>query len=132
MAESEKPILNRVGIKNHKLMEAQFNWSLEAYEEHGNLHLKWNTTAPFRAQQGWVCVYSKEEFPVNPNDNKKKWSWDNENKPAWDTGLPWGTGWYCAYIAEASPNGPYVYFMKLITTKDMGPNVAKRNESLAQ
>ncbi|HJS00776.1 MAG TPA: hypothetical protein VJ780_07575 [Flavobacterium sp.] len=104
--------------------KSTFTWQLEAYEKQGNLFLKWSTNAPFRAQQGRIYVY-KSGFPEKPTDNAKAWSWDNEHKPEWDTKLPWGTGWNCAYIAEEPANGPYAYFIKLTTTKEMGPNVAR-------
>jgi hypothetical protein len=104
--------------------KSNFTWQLEAYEKQGNLFLKWSTNAPFRAQQGRVYVY-KSGFPSKPTDNAKAWSWDNEHKPEWDTKLPWGTGWNCAYVAEEPSNGPYVYFIKLTTTKEMGSNVAR-------
>lgn len=108
----------------------KFEWNLEAYQKQGNLWLKWSTSAPFRAQQGRVYVYKGNNFPSNPTDDSKAWSWDNEHKPEWNTGLPWGTGWNCAYIAEAPANGPYVYFMKLTTTSEMGPNVARVHEEV--
>jgi hypothetical protein len=103
---------------------AKLEWTLDAFEKQGNLWLRWSTNAPFRAQKGRVYVY-KGAFPANPTDNDKTWSWDNENKPEWDTKLPWGTGWNCAYIAEKPADGPYVYFIKLTTTSEMGPNVAR-------
>ncbi|MBF03804.1 MAG: hypothetical protein CMP76_10960 [Flavobacterium sp.] len=105
-------------------MTAQFEWKLEAYQKQGNLWLRWSTNAPFRAQQGRIYVY-KGGFPANPTDNDKKWTWDTDHNHDWDTGLVWGTGWNCAYIAEAPKNGPYVYFMKLTTDAKMGPDVAK-------
>ncbi|HBK55493.1 MAG TPA: hypothetical protein DDZ76_04295 [Xanthomonadales bacterium] len=96
----------------------QYTWTLEAYQQHGNLWLKWQTNAPFRAQQGRITVYKSTSFPSNPTDNVDKWSWDNENGggSGWDTGLSWGSNWYCAWIAEKSPNGPYTYVTKLTTS----------------
>lgn len=107
------------------MASATYTWTLEAFEQQGKLWLKWSTTAPFRAQQGQIHVYKGSSFPSDPTKDTEKWSWDNENKPSWNTGLNWGTDWHCAYIAEASPNGPYVYMIKLITTGTMGPDVAK-------
>lgn len=106
------------------MASASFTWNLEAYQSQGYLWLKWNTNAPFRAQQGQIHVY-KGSFPSDPTKETRVWSWDNENNRNWNTGLPWGTGWNCAYIAEASPNGPYVYFIKLTTNATMGPDVAR-------
>lgn len=111
------------------MSQASFNWNLEAYESHGNLWLRWNTNAPFRAQQGQIHVY-KAGFPSDPTKDTAAWSWDNENNRNWDSGQKWGTGWNCAYIAEASPNGPYTYFIKLTTTSAMGPNVSKVQEAV--
>jgi hypothetical protein len=91
-----------------------YTWNLEAFQRQGNLWISWGTTAPFRAQQGQLMVYSGQSFPFNPQDDVKTWKWDSEAGP-WDTGLPWGTGWYCAWIAERSPNGPYVYAVQLVT-----------------
>lgn len=108
------------------MASANFTWTLEAFEQQGNLWLKWSQTAPFRAQQGQIHVYSGDHFPSDPTKETKAWSWDNEHKPSWDTGLKWGTGWHCAYIAEASPNGPYKYFIQLITTATQGPDIAKK------
>lgn len=106
------------------MASSTFTWNLEAYESKGNLCLKWSTNAPFRAQQGQIHVYSGNGFPSDPTKDTKKWSWDNENNRDWNTGLPWGTGWHIAYIAERSPNGPYTYFIQMITTGTMGPDVA--------
>jgi hypothetical protein len=94
---------------------ASYTWYLNAYQLHGNLWLSWSTTAPFRAQQGQIMVYTGEFFPANPQDNVKVWQWDNLNSGGWDTGLPWGAGWYCAWNAQKSPNGPYAYIVKLVT-----------------
>ena len=109
------------------MAQAQFEWTLNAYEKQGNLWLEWSTNSPFRAQQGQIHVYNSG-FPSNPQDDTKAWSWDNVNQNQtihWDSGLRWGTGWNCAYIAEASENGPYKYFIQLTTDASMGPDVAK-------
>ena len=94
---------------------ASYTWYLNAYQLHGNLWLSWSTTAPFRAQQGQIMVYSTPSFPSNPQDNVKAWQWDNVNSGGWDTGQPWGSDWYCAWNAQKSPNGPYAYAVQLIT-----------------
>ncbi|QIG99208.2 MULTISPECIES: hypothetical protein [unclassified Bradyrhizobium] len=94
---------------------ATHTWYLNAYQLHGNLWLSWQTTAPFRAQQGQIMVYSSQFFPSNPQDNVKTWQWDNISSNGWDTGLPWGSGWYCAWNAQRSPNGPYTYVVQLVT-----------------
>jgi hypothetical protein len=102
-----------------------YTWTLEAYEYHGNLWLKWRTTAPFRAQQGQIHVYNSG-FPSNPQDQTKEWTWDNIPNSPWDTGLKWGIGWSCAWIAQTSPpNEHYVYIVKVVTDATMGPDVAK-------
>jgi hypothetical protein len=98
---------------------ANFQWSLTSYESQGMLYLSWNTDAPFRAQQGQIHVYENQDFPVNPTDETKKWTWDfsgdHTNSP-WNTGLPYGSNWLCAYIAQSPATGPYVYLIQLTTT----------------
>ncbi|MEP0266873.1 hypothetical protein [Dokdonia sp.] len=106
-------------------MTNQYEWTLEAYENQGNLWLKWTTDAPFRAQQGQLHVYSGNDFPSNPQDETKAWKWDTDKNNPWDTGQRWGTGWHCAWIAEKPSNGPYTYVVKIITDSAMGPDVAK-------
>lgn len=96
------------------MAEQSFTWHLNAREERGNLILDWGTNAPFRAQQGQVMVYAGDSFPPNPEDDVKTWTWDDPDKRPWDTGLPWGRDWYCAYTAEDA-NGKRVYFIQLIT-----------------
>jgi len=103
------------------MADKTYTWTLTAYQQRGDLWLRWSTTAPFRAQQGQISVYKGGGFPGNPQDNREKWSWDNENNQNWDTGLPWGTDWYCAWIAEKPPNGPYTYVVQLITTGQSQP-----------
>lgn len=102
---------------NTQSVPASFTWTLTAYQDQGTLWLKWNTTAPFRAQQGQIVVYKDKVFPTDPQKDRKEWSWDNEHGAGsgWNTGLPYGSDWYCAWIAEKSPNGPYAYAIKLIT-----------------
>jgi len=96
---------------------AQYVWTLTAYQQQGNLWLRWSTQAPFRAQQGQISLYKGTSFPSNPQDDRKKWSWDNENGggTGWNTGETWGSGWYAAWIAQASPNGPYKYVVQVVT-----------------
>jgi hypothetical protein len=93
-----------------------YTWTLTAFQQHGNLWLKWSTDAPFRAQQGQISVYKGTGWPSNPQDNRKTWTWDNYDNSPWDTTLPWGSDWYCAWIAQASPNESYVYVVQLVTT----------------
>lgn len=102
-----------------------FNFELKAYENQGNLWLKWDTTAPFRAQQGQIHVYKGSSFPSNPQEDLKTWNWDDQKSP-WDTGLQWGTGWHCAWVAQKPSNGPYTYVVKVITDKSMGKDIQKR------
>ncbi|MBX9268520.1 hypothetical protein [Chromobacterium violaceum] len=33
-----------------------YAWTLTAFQQHGNLWLRWSSTAPFRAQQGQIHV----------------------------------------------------------------------------
>lgn len=98
-----------------------YTWSLSAYQKHGNLWIKWSTNAPFRAQQGQISLYKTSSWPSNPQDNRQAWSWDDQNNHDWDTGQPWGSDWYCAWIAQRSPNGPYAYAVQLVTTGSSNP-----------
>ncbi|MCG8472468.1 MAG: hypothetical protein MI742_11490 [Desulfobacterales bacterium] len=98
----------------------QYEWTLEAYEQQGNLWIRWTTNAPFRPKQGQIHVYNNEVFPDNPQDQTKKWTWDNLNNTPWDTGLAWGSGWHCAYIAEkyedqGGSNWSYRYLEQVVT-----------------
>lgn len=102
------------------MAQATFGWTLTAFQQHGTLWLQWNTSAPFRAQQGQILVYNTTSFPSNPQDNVKTWAWDDNSQP-WNTGLPWGSNWCCSRIAQASANGPYVYFLQLTTTGISNP-----------
>lgn len=103
------------------MASSSYSWTLTAYQKQGNLWIKWTTTAPFRAQQGQISVYSNASFPSNPQDNRKAWSWDDQNNHDWNTNLPWGSDWYCAWIAEKPSNGPYTYVTQLITTGSSNP-----------
>jgi hypothetical protein len=97
--------------------KGQYTWTLTAYQQRGNLWVKWNTNAPFRAQQGQLAVYSGSSFPSDPQADRKASCWDNENGggSGWDTGLVWGSGWHVAWLAQASPNGPYKYAVQAVT-----------------
>jgi hypothetical protein len=94
-------------------VSSTFQWTLKLFEQRGTCWLSWSTNAPFRAQQGRVALYSGT-FPSDPT-KATAWTWDNDPNP-FDTGKPWGAGWCAAYIAEASPNGPYVYLAKTAVT----------------
>lgn len=92
-----------------------YKWTVNLYEYQGKCFLSWNTDAPFRAQQGKVCLYAGK-FPKDPT-SAVAWTWDDADKNPFDTGKLWGTGWCAAYIAQASPNGPYVYFAQTPVTQ---------------
>jgi hypothetical protein len=93
-----------------------YTWTLEAFEKQGRLWLQWTTTAPFRAQDGQITVYS-QGFPANPENNRVVWKWDDQWSPdGWDTLLVYGTDWYCAWIGGATGK-PYQYIVKLITRR---------------
>lgn len=102
---------------------ATFTWQLIAYEQHGKLMIRWGSDAPFRPQQGRIHVYNNG-FPGNPTEHTAAWCWDDQHGGVWNSGLNWGTKWHCAYIAENSPHN-FRYMVKLITTKEMGPDVEK-------
>lgn len=92
----------------------KFEWTLSAFEKQGNLWLQWSTNAPFRAQQDKIEVYANG-WPSNPDSNAKAWTWADAKNSPWDSGLRWGSDWYCARIAQSAPNGPYVYVEQIIT-----------------
>ena len=97
--------------------QGQFQWTVKLFENLGMCWLQWSTNAPFRAQQGRVCLYAGS-FPSDPTA-AVAWTWDDINQPnPFNTGKPWGSGWCAAYIAQASPNGPYVYFVQTPVTTD--------------
>lgn len=91
-----------------------YSWTLTAFQKQGNLWLEWKTDAPFRAQQDKIEVYAGK-WPSNPDSNSKSWTWADMGNSPWDSGLDWGSDWYCARIAQAPKNGPYVYVEKIIT-----------------
>src|SRR5262245_2608559 len=94
-----------------------FSWTVDLYELRGNCYLKWSTNAPFRAQQARICLYAGS-FPSDPT-KAVAWTWVDPGDPnPYDTGQPWGSGWCAALIAEAPPNGPYVYFVQTALTKE--------------
>lgn len=94
-----------------------FTWTVKLFEQRGMCWLQWNTSAPFRAQQGKVCLYPGT-FPSDPTQCTF-WTWDDidQTNPV-NTNQTWGAGWCAAYIAQASPNGPYVYFVQTPVTSD--------------
>lgn len=98
----------------HETAEKTYSWKLTTFEKQGNLWLEWTTNAPFRAQQDLIKVY-KNGFPRDPNASSAAWNYADKDKTPWDTGLRYGADWYCARIAQAAPNGPYVYMEQIIT-----------------
>ena len=104
---------------------SEYKWNLIAFERHGKLWLEWSTNAPFRAQQGQISVYSGTSFPSNPQDGRQAWNWDNYSNSPWNTELSWGADWFCSYIAQGSPNGPYEYNIKLVTKGKSNPEVRR-------
>jgi hypothetical protein len=104
-------------VTNSQSVPMSYTWTLTAYQEQGYLWLKWETSSPFRAQKGQIAVYKDKTFPSDPQHDRKEWSWDNEHGAGsgWNTGLPYGSDWHCAWIAQRSPDGPYTYAVKLIT-----------------
>lgn len=93
-----------------------YQWVLTAYEAQGNLWLSWQTNAPFRAAQGQIAVYSGQSFPANPQNDIRVQVWDTDTTIPWNTKLPWGQDWYCAWIAQTGAfGGPYVYVVQLVT-----------------
>jgi hypothetical protein len=92
-----------------------FTWTLKAINKNGILYVEATTGSPFRAQQGQIHVYSPEDpFPADPAGKARAWKWDNDAQE-WNTGLKWTPGMGIAWVAEKSPNGPRVPFLKLET-----------------
>ncbi len=102
---------------NSQSTKATFSWYLTAFQREGNLWLEWSTDAPFRAQKDKIEVYSGG-WPSNPDSDSRKWTWADPDNSPWNSGLPWGSDWYCARIAQSAPDGPYVYVQQIITKAD--------------
>ena len=98
----------------HQTDEKSYTWKLTTYEKQGNLFIEWSTDAPFRAQQDRIVVF-KNGFPTDAGGSSEKWEWADASNSPWDTGLTHGDDWYCARIAQAAPNGPYVYMEQIVT-----------------
>ncbi len=111
-------------------MTSEYMWRLEAYEQHGKLWLKYYSDAPFNLQRGQLKVYKDDNFPKNPQDPREIAAslWAHGTNPV-NTSLDWGTGWYCAWVAESPKIGggdpTNIYVVQLVTDSSMGPDVAK-------
>lgn len=103
-------------VSNSQSNEATFTWYLEAYEQEGNLFLKWSTNAPFRAQEDKILVY-KNGWPSNPDSSAETWNYAEKDRSPWNTGLRWGSNWYCARIAQSN-SGSFVYVNQIVTRKN--------------
>lgn len=74
---------------------------LEAYNEQGELHLKWNENSEFRLQDGQVVIYQEGKgFPPVADRDVRTWKFDDVHENPWSTGLTYGPGYYCARIAR--------------------------------
>lgn len=108
-----------------------YTWLLTAFQQQGQLWLGWSTDSPFRAQQGQISVYESPSlfspspplfppdpthprFPADPLRYRRAWKSDTDPNP-WNTGLPYRSGWNCAWIAQKGLSGPYVYAVNLVT-----------------
>jgi len=97
-----------------KTSSRTYTWTLKTTNKNGKLHIATETNSPFRAQQGQIHVYSaKQGFPDDPG-GALTWAWDNDAR-SWDTGLDYSHGLCVAWMAEKSPNGPYVALVKVVT-----------------
>ncbi|RUL70476.1 hypothetical protein EKH80_20590 [Dyella choica] len=96
-------------------ISATYSWNLLLYEYQGMCYIAYTTTAPFRAQQGQLMLYSGSP-PANPQDCIA-WTWDSNPSP-FNTGKPWGSGYSAGWIAQQSPNGPYTYVAATGVTSD--------------
>jgi hypothetical protein len=103
-----------IEITNKRAVSNEYTWTLSSFEKQGKLWLEWSTDAPFRAQQDQIHVYA-DGFPDKLDIPEKAWTWADQQHSPWNTGLTAGSDWYCARIAQAAPNGPYVIVNKLIT-----------------
>jgi len=106
------------------MADSSFTWTLTAFQRQGTLWLSWSTNSPFRAQQGQIRVYNGG-FPTDPTADTKVTIWDDNTSNPYNTNLTWGSDWCCAWIAERSSNGPYTYFLKLVTTGQSKPDSTK-------
>lgn len=117
-----------ITIKIKIMSKESFDWKLEAFEQKGNLWLRWSTNAPFQAKNGKIRIYSGITFPSNPNSDNKKTLSDKDKNGTWDTGLLWGTGWHCAWTAQQPDGKTTSYIVQVVTDNTMGPNVLKKEE----
>ena len=98
-----------------RVVTESFTWTLKAINKNGILYVEATTGSPFRAQQGQIHVYPPQDpFPADPAGKARAWKWDNDAQ-VWNTGLKWTPGMRIAWVAEKSPNGPRVPFLKLET-----------------
>jgi hypothetical protein len=105
-----------------RVVTESFTWTLKAINKNGILYVEATTGSPFRAQQGQIHVYPPQDpFPADPAGKARAWKWDNDAQ-VWNTGLKWTPGMRIAWVAEKSPNGPRVPFLKLET---VGPVSSK-------
>ncbi|WP_266169021.1 hypothetical protein [Dyella subtropica] len=94
---------------------SNYSWNVDLYEYQGNCYISYATSAPFRAQQGQLQLYSGAP-PANPQQGIA-YTWDSNASP-FNTGKPWGSGYSAGWIAQQSPNGPYTYVATTGVTSD--------------
>ena len=94
-----------------------YKWNITIYEERGTCWIKWSSDAPFRPQQGRVCLYPGA-FPADPGQ-AEAWQWDDQPSP-FNTNKLWGAGWCAAWIGQqgVSQGYKYAYVAKTPVTKD--------------
>ncbi|WP_430410093.1 hypothetical protein [Kordia sp.] len=107
---------NEEKISRRQAAKKTYSWELVTFEKQGKLWLEWRTDAPFRAQKDKIEVY-KGKWPHNPDSEATAWTWAESNSPVggWNSGIEFGSDWYCARIAQKAPDGPYVYMEQIIT-----------------
>jgi len=95
---------------------AVYTWMLTLTDYAGRCCLQWSTNAPFRPQQGRICLYART-FPADP-EAARVWCWDNEYRHHFVTDEAWGPDWCAGWIAQTAPNGPYVYLARTPLTEE--------------
>jgi hypothetical protein len=83
-----------------------YTWTINLYEYQGKCYIAWKTTAPFRAQQGKVALYSGP--PPSDPTRYVTFQWDDQPSP-YNTGQPWGAGWSAAWIGQQGTSAGYAY-----------------------
>ena len=97
---------------------ATYTWNIKLYEKLGFLCVDWSSNAPFSPQDANIAIYIAPLSEPYPRGADKGYiSIAGQLSGTWETGLPWGSGYYAAINATLSTDN-YRY---IVTA---GPTVA--------